>query len=102
MVIKVKHNELKDVADTLIKDSEAYDTEINNMLSSIDTLRGIWQGVDADTFCDNVSEYLSKMNNITTAMRSMSKAITTVNGGYEAYDETFSDSLKAEAGNYDE
>ena len=102
MLIKVKHNELKDVSKRLSKDSEDFDTEITNMLSSIDTLRGIWQGEDASVFCDNVYEYISKMNNITIAMRNMSNAITTIDGGYEAFDETFSNSLKEEASNYDE
>lgn len=101
-MLKVKHNELKEVSNTLVKDSEAYDTEITNMLNNIETLRGIWQGEDASVFCDNVSEYISKMSNISIAMRNMSNAITTVDGGYEAFDETFSNSLLEEAGNYDE
>ena len=102
MLIKVKHNELKDVSKTLVKDSEAYDAEITNMLSSIDTLRDIWQGEDATEFCDNVSDFLSRMNNITVAMKNMSNAINTIDSGYLAYDDVFSSSLKEEAGNYDE
>ena len=101
-MLKVKHNELKEVSNTLVKDSEAYDTEITNMLNSVETLRGIWQGEDASVFCDNVSEYIYNMSNISIAMRNMSNAITTVDGGYEAFDETFSNSLLEEAGNYDE
>ena len=102
MLIKVKHDLLKDVSETLVKDSEAYDTEITNMINSIDTLRGIWQGEDATTFCDNVTEYLSNVKEVPVVMRNMSNAITTVDGGYEAFDETFSNSLLEEAGNYDE
>ena len=102
MLVKVKHNELKDVSKTLDKDSEAYDTEITNMLNSIDTLRGIWQGEDATIFCDNVTDYLSKVRDVPLVMKNMSNAITTIDGGYEAFDETFSNSLKEEATYYDE
>ena len=102
MVIKVKHDILEDVSTTLVKDSEAYDAEITNMLKSIDTLRDIWQGEDATVFCDNVTEYISKMSNIPIAMRNMSNAITTIDSGYKAYDDTFSKTLMEEASNYDE
>ena len=102
MILKVKHNELKDVANTLTKDSEAYDTEITNMLNSINTLKEIWQGDDATEFCDKVTEYLSNMSNIPIAMRNMSNAITTIDNGYEAFDETFSNSLIEEETNDDE
>ena len=101
MIVKVKHNELNQVSDTLINDSEVLDTEFANMNTQIEKLREIWQGVDAEIFCDNMSNYISRMNNITVAMRNMSNAITTVDNGYKAYDDAFSDALKSEADKYE-
>ena len=72
------------------------------MIIEIERLRGVWQGIDAEVFCDNVSEYLSKMSNLTVAMRNMSNAINTINNGFEVYDETFGSKLKVEARNYEE
>ena len=102
MLLKVKHNELNQVSDTIKNDSEAYDVEIEKMLKNIETLKGIWQGDDADTFCENATEYITKMKNITVAMRNMNKVITAANKGYEDNDEAFGSALKVEAENYEE
>ena len=102
MVVKVKHDELNEVSKVINKDSEAYDVEINNMLQAIEKLRGIWQGEDSETFCNNATEYITKMKNITRTMRNMTRVIDTANVGYEECDEAFGNALEAEAMNYDE
>ena len=102
MIFKVKHNELNQVSNTLKTDGEAYSDEISNMLLQIEKLRCIWQGEDAEIFCDNVSNYISKMNNMTIAMKNMSNVITTANNGYELYEDAFGEAMKAEADNYEE
>ena len=101
MIFKVKHSEINQVSDTLKNDSEALDIEITNMNTQIENLRKIWQGTDAEIFCDNISNYISRMNNITVAMRNMSNAISTTDNGYKAYDEAFGNALKSEADNYE-
>ena len=102
MLLKVKHSELNNVSNTIKTDSEAIDVEIEKMQKEIDKLKGIWQGDDADTFCENVSAYLTKMKNIPVAMRNMNKVISAANKGYEENDEAFGNALKVEAENYEE
>ena len=102
MMLKVKHRELDEISRKLKNDSELFDDEITNMIIEIEVLRGIWQGADAEIFCNNVGDYVEKMNNITIAMRNMSDAITTTDRGYESFDKAFGAALKEEADNYDE
>lgn len=102
MLLKVKHEELRGVLNTMKKDGDAYDTEIEKMLSEIDKLRTIWQGQDATIFCDNVHAYITKMKNIPIALRNMSTFINKANNGYEENDESFSKELQTEVDNYDE
>ena len=102
MVIKVKHDELNQVSDIIKKDSEEFDLEIDNMFNQISRLREVWQGMDADEFCDNMDIYLLKMKNITFAMNDMNTIINTANKGYEEYDIAFGNALNKEADNYEE
>lgn len=102
MLLKVKHEELNNVTGVMVKDGEAYDTEIKNMLEQIDKLRTIWKGQDAEIFCDNVTNYITKMKNIPICLRNMSKFVNDVNNGYTEQDEAFSKELEVEANNYDE
>jgi uncharacterized protein YukE len=102
MLLKVKHEELNNVTGVMVKDGEAYDTEIKNMLEQIDKLRTIWKGQDAEIFCDNVTNYITKMKNIPICLRNMSKFVNDVNNGYTEQDEAFGKELEVEANNYDE
>ena len=102
MVLKVSPGELRTVTDTMKKDKEEYEIEIEKMLSEIDKLRTIWQGTDATVFCDNVYNYVSKMKNITIALGNMSTFMNNANNGYTENDEEFSKELETEATNYDE
>lgn len=102
MLLKVRHEELYDVVNTMEKDGDAYDTEIDNMLKEIEKLRTIWQGQDAKIFCDNAQNYITKMKNIPVALRNMSTFTKKVNGGYSDNDESFSKELETEANNYEE
>jgi WXG100 family type VII secretion target len=102
MKLMVKHAELKQVSNNMRKDSEDLDKEIEKMLSSIERLRGIWEGVDAVQFCDHATEYVTKMKNVPIAMRNMLKVIDVANKGYEENDEAFGKALKTEAQNYEE
>ena len=40
MKFNVKHTELKEVSDTILKDSEDYSTQIDNMISLVDNFKG--------------------------------------------------------------
>jgi uncharacterized protein YukE len=102
MLLKVKHEELENVTGVMVKDGDAYDIEIDKMLEQIEKLRTIWQGKDAEIFCDNVTNYITKMKNIPKCLRNMSKFVNNVNNGYTEQDESFSKELETEANNYDE
>lgn len=102
MIIKVKHDELNDVSNTIKKDSEDYDVEIEMMLNSVELLKNIWQGDDASIFCDNFTDYLTRMKGIPVTLRKMSEAIDTANEGYQEFDESFSSKLVVEANDYEE
>lgn len=102
MIFKVKHNELNQVSDTIKRDSEDYSSEVDSMLKDIESLRSVWQGVDAEEFCDNMEVFLKNVKNIPTAMSNMSNAIKVIDKGYVDCDTIFGDALKAEANNYEE
>lgn len=102
MVLKVKHEELNQVSNTIKTDSDACAVEIDNILSNIELLKEIWQGTDADTFYENFSIYVTNMKNLTAAMDNMSNIINVTNNGYRNCDEKFGEALKAEANNYEE
>ncbi len=102
MLLKVKHEELDGVLKTMNTDGDTYDSEIDNMLKQIEKLQTIWQGQDAEIFCKNATEYITKMKNIPVALRNMSTFIEKTNKGYTEKDEEFSKELETEATNYDE
>ena len=102
MIIKVKHDELKNVKDVMARDGNAYDEEIKSMLNQISILRGIWQGDDAKEFCDNAEDYFTKMKTIPIALRNMSRFIDSVDKDLTEADEQFARELRTEVGNYNE
>lgn len=102
MVIKVKHDELRNVQNVMKTDGELYDEEIKNMLEQVEKLRNIWQGDDAVQFCDHLNAYVTKMKNIPIALRNMSTFMEKTNNGFCDKDQEFSKELETEANNYDE
>ena len=102
MLIKMKHEELSNFKDVMVKDGDSYDAEIKSMLNQIAILRTIWQGDDAKEFCDNAERYFTKMKNIPIALRNMSRFVNQVNKDYTEADEAFARELRTEVGNYNE
>lgn len=102
MVFRVNHEELSQVSNVVKKNYDAYNTEIENMLKAIETLKGIWQGQDAENYCASAEEYFTRMRSVTTAMKNISLVMDTANKGYEEADTAFGNALKSEAENYDE
>ena len=101
MLLKVKHDELKNVKDVMIKDSALLDDEINILKEQIEKLRTIWQGQDAKMFCDNVYNYVERMKTIPTSMRILGDFINKANNRYAESDEMFSRELQTEVDNYE-
>ena len=102
MLLKVKYDEVEDVTKTMNKDSDAYETEIDKMLKDIEKLGMIWEGQDAQIFCKHFTEYLTKMKQIPSTLKNMSKFIDKASKGYSENDDKFSRDLEKEATNYDE
>lgn len=101
MLLKVKHEELNNVSRVIKKDSEELDKEIDNLLEQVEILRTIWQGQDADSFCQNTSDYFSKMKSIPNCMRNISGFINNVDNTYKEKDEAFNRELRTEVDNYE-
>ncbi len=101
MIIRVKHDELNKVKDVMKNDSNSLDQEIENLASGIEKLKTVWQGPDANIFCDNVTNYLSKMRQVPECMRTLSDFIYKVNNQYKESDEAFSRDLQTEVDNYE-
>lgn len=101
-VIKVKHEELKNVKNVMKNDGDSLDQELDALLKNIEKLRTIWQGQDSDFFCNNTLAYIDKMKKIPVAMRTISDFIDKADNGYSDHDEAFSRELQTEVDNYDE
>lgn len=102
MILKVKHDELNNVKDVMVKDSELLDSEIKTLLEQIEKLRTIWQGQDATIFCNNVYEYINKMKTLPVTLRTMGKFINNINNQYTENDEAFGKELETEVDNYEQ
>ena len=98
MEFKVKHSELKQTTDTFLNDSEILSIEIDNMLKYVDSLRNVWQGIDSDTFYNNIYNYLNRMKIIPEALNTIGQFVGEVNGLYEEADEDFAKNLNVEKG----
>lgn len=102
MLLKVKYDELKEVADTINNDSSLLSEEIKKLLDQIEKLKSIWQGIDADAFYGNSYDYFQKMTTISATLNNLGKFIEKTNNEYKNGDEAFSRELDTEVNNYEE
>lgn len=96
MVIKIKHEELKQVKDVMKKDADLLVSEIDVLISQVERLKTIWQGQDSDVFYNHMMDYTNKMKNIPNAMTRISEYINKVNIRYTDSDRAFSRQLQTE------
>lgn len=101
MILKVKHGELKNIADVIKLDGNKLDDEVDKLLKKLEVLESIWQGQDSTMFCSNVHAYLDKMKTLPVAMRNISTFITKTDTNYAEHDAAFARELKSEAENYE-
>ena len=97
MVLKVSPEELLNVSNTMISDSDKTKAEIEKMEKSLEKLRTIWEGQDAKAFCDNLEMFLKKLKGIPTTLDTISKICNETNNGYKSRDEEFAKVLETEA-----
>lgn len=102
MILKVRHAELNNVKKKVINDSEILDTEINNLLQYINELKGVWQGVDADTFCNEAHNYVNRMKGISNCFKVIGNFISDANSSYEDNDNSLKKEIEKEAENYEQ
>ena len=100
MILKVKHGELKNIADVIKLDGNKLDDEVDELLKKLEVLESIWQGQDSTMFCSNVHAYLDKMKTLPVAMRNISTFIAKTDTNYAEHDAAFARELKSEAENY--
>ena len=98
----MEHDEIDSVKNTIDDNQSQLDEEITKMEEQLATLRNIWQGQDADQFCDNFEEYLTKMKGIPVAMRNVSSFVDKTNKNFQEKDKEFSSQLNQEVDNFDE
>jgi len=96
MILKVNHEELGHVTKTMLDDSGELEIEIKNLLTCIDSLRNIWQGVDSDEFYKNAHDYLTRMLVIPNAISTMGNFVKKVDSSYEENDQSFAKGIEAE------
>ena len=97
MILKVKHGELKNIADVIKLDGNKLDDEVDELLKKLEVLESIWQGQDSTMFCSNVHAYLDKMKTLPVAMRNISTFIAKTDTNYAEHDAAFARELKSEA-----
>ena len=94
MILKVDPDELLNVSDIMKKDSDNYNEEIDKMFATLEKLKGIWQGADANAFIENLSNFLNRMKGIPTTLDALSQLCNKSNEGYTTRDEAFANELK--------
>ena len=101
-MLKMDHEEIDSVKNTIDEDQTQLDDEITKMEAQLAKLRTIWQGQDADQFCNNFEEYLTKMKGIPVALRNVSSFVDKTNKNFQEKDKEFSSELNKEVDNFDE
>ena len=101
MNLKVKHNELNNVKKNLNANSEKLNTEIELWLNCIEKLRTIWQGDDANLFCDKAEGYVSRMKVISSSFDTIGNFIKEADDVYLEKDMKLKNNLEKEANNYE-
>ena len=96
MDLKIKEDELNKAKNTMDKDSEDIDSAIEAITHELETLRGIWEGQDADKFFDNSREFFEKMRGVPICMRNMGRFVQRSNKDLVDGDKAFSNELQTE------
>lgn len=97
MILKVKHNELKNVEQKMLKSSEKMELEINKIKTYLNELSNLWQGVDSEQFCQEVYSYTDRLKEISQFFKETSNFVNKANYAYEESDLSFKNQLEKEA-----
>lgn len=75
MIVKVKFEELNEVKNTMLKDKNSFEIEVNRLLGAMEKLKTIWTGDDADMFYKNAYPYIKRMRVISEAIETLGNFI---------------------------
>jgi uncharacterized protein YukE len=101
MIIKADKEELKVVSNDLIKSSKNIENEIEIWEKTIEQLKEIWQGKDANMFYSRISMYLTKVKMLGSSSEAIGRFINIANDKYIECDEEFANVLKRENDRYE-
>ncbi len=94
MELRVRHQELNDVANQMNNNRELLITEIQKLVKESDNLKNIWKGRDANSFYDKIDDYLKRMEQIPEIYDVMIKFITKADENYQNLDMEYANSLR--------
>lgn len=93
MIVKVKLNELREVANKMQEDSKLLSDEIAVWQNSINELGSYWMGVDYNSFYNNSMTYLDKMKDISTTLNNFNVFINKSCNLYSQQDVEFGEAI---------
>mgnify|MGYP003571489830 CR=1 FL=1 len=100
MVLKVDNDELKYFTKKMDEDSSDFSREIDTLISLVNSLETVWQGIDSKTYRENVLNYLEKMKSIPAALTTLSRVTDKLNDGYTEKNQSFSQTLQEVTNRY--
>lgn len=101
MLVRVKHNELNDFANTMDNNADDIALEIENMLQKLEELKSIWQGQDFNIFEEKLHNYLNHMKLIPYTLNVFGEFTRRADKMYSESDRQFAKKIEQEV-NYDE
>jgi len=96
MKVRVEYDELEYVTRSTDNDKFELELEINKLLESLERIKDMWQGTDADIYYDKAFNYINRMKVLCGFMGSTSDLIKYGEGQYQKQDQSFSRDLNKE------
>ncbi|MBR1385954.1 MAG: WXG100 family type VII secretion target [Bacilli bacterium] len=93
MKIVVTHEDLEDVTDELMEESQQLNVEINKLLSYVNRLDIAWTGNDKNVFVEKSQTYFTNMKEIVKSIEAFSNFAKEANREYRQKDEDWQASL---------
>ncbi len=74
--LKVTPDNLKDISSDILEIIESFNTEITNITNSVGEINVAWEGYDADTYINEISNYyLQDLNNLKDCIEAFSNCL---------------------------
>ena len=96
MKVRVEYDELEYITKSTDNDKSELELEINKLLESLEKMKDMWQGEDADIYYDKAFNYIKRMKVLCGFMNSTSDLIKYGAGQYQKQDQSFSRDLNKE------